>query len=237
MLAVMIRAFLALMALALFAAPASAADRRYSVTDFDRVIVEGPYVVRLVTGRASSATASGRTEALDRLGIDVQGQTLRIRRNRSAWGGAPGADAGVVTIELTTRSVRSARLIGPARLELVGARGLNLELSVEGSGSIAAAGLDVERLSLALLGSGRLRVAGETRALNGNFQGTGDVEATGLAARNATIASTTYGSVALTVNGPATIAANGLGDILIGGRPVCTIRGPGAAQVVCSNQR
>ena len=53
----MIRILLALLALAALAAPAAAADRRYSVTDFDRVIVEGPYVVRLVVGRTSVGDA------------------------------------------------------------------------------------------------------------------------------------------------------------------------------------
>src|SRR6185295_9958904 len=161
----MTRLILAASALAALAAPASAEDRRYSVGDFDRLIVEGPYQVHLVTGRASAASAQGGRDALDRVTIDVQGQILRVRRNRNAWAGAPGADPGIVTIELATRSVRSARLIGPARLDLEGARGLNLELSVEGSGDLRAAGVDADRLSLALLGSGSLTVAGTARAL------------------------------------------------------------------------
>ncbi len=129
-------AFLALAAAAA-AMPAGAADRRYSVSDFDRVIVEGPYAVRLVVGPPSSATATGTREALDRLSVDVQGQTLRIRRSRSGWGGTPGADAGPVTITLATRTLRSARLIGPASLEVDGARGLNV--AVLGRGQRPAA--------------------------------------------------------------------------------------------------
>jgi hypothetical protein len=79
---------------ALAAAPAAAAERTYSVTDFDRIQVEGPFEVVLATGLSSKVRASGSTEALDRLSIGVEGGTLRIRVNRSAWGGAPGAAAG-----------------------------------------------------------------------------------------------------------------------------------------------
>ena len=111
------------------------------------MIVEGPYAVQLVTGRPSSAVASGTRDALDRVNVDVQGRTLRIRRNRSAWGGAPGADTGPVTIALATRSLRSVRLIGPAQAQIEGARGLNVEFSVEGSGSLRAAGVDAETLA------------------------------------------------------------------------------------------
>src|ERR1044072_6507588 len=134
----MARALLLLLLVAL-AVPAAAEERRYSVGDFDRVIVEGPYRVHLATGRASAASAQGRRDALDRLSIDVQGQILRIRRNRHAWSGAPGTDLGIVTVELATRNVRSARMIRPARLDLAGRRGLTLELSVEGSGNVRAA--------------------------------------------------------------------------------------------------
>src|SRR5690349_20556352 len=79
---------LALLAFAA-AAPAAAAERHYSITDFDRVQVDGPYRVTLATGRSSAARAEGSTEALDHVSIDVQGGILRIRRNRSAWGGYP----------------------------------------------------------------------------------------------------------------------------------------------------
>jgi len=235
----MARIAFALLSFAALAAPASAEDRRYAVADFDRVIVEGPYQVHLVTGRASAASAQGRRDALDRVTIDVQGQTLRIRRNRNAWGGAPGTDPGTVTIELATRVVRSARLIGPARLDLEGARGLNVEFSVEGSGNLRAAGVDADRLSLALLGSGRLDLAGVARTTSGNFQGTGDVAAADLRAGQAQIVTTTSGAVALTVNGPAAVTANGLGNVRILGRPVCTVSGIAADQVQCggSDQR
>ncbi|HKR23921.1 MAG TPA: DUF2807 domain-containing protein [Allosphingosinicella sp.] len=235
----MIRIMSALLALAALAAPAGAADRRYSVYDFDRVVIAGPYAVRLVVGPPSSAVASGTREALDRLSVDVQGQTLRIRRGTSGWGGTPGADTGLVTITLATRSLRSARLIGPGTLEVTGARGLNVEFTVEGSGRLRAASLDADTLSLGLLGSGTLEIAGSADVLRGDFQGTGNVEAARLVAGNATITTNTAGAVALTVNGPAAITANGLGEVTVLGSAVCTLTGPGADQVRCgrSDQR
>lgn len=229
----MIRIMLAFLGLAALAAPAAAADRRYSVSDFDRVIVEGPYRVGLVVGGPSSAVASGTVAGLDRVTLDVQGRTLRIRRNRSAWGGMPGADVGAVTIRLATRNLRSARLIGPALLDVDGARGLNVEFTLEGSGRINAVNLAADNLALGLVGSGGLVLAGTAKALRADFQGNGDVEASRLIAQAATVRTTTAGTVALTVNGPVTVAANGLGDVAILGRAACTVTGPGASQVRC----
>lgn len=234
MLGSMTRLLAALLALSAAAAPAVAEDRRYVAEDFDRVIVEGPYVVRLVTGRASSALAHGSRQALDRMSLDVQGQVMRIRRNRSAWtGGSDAADPRLVTVDLTTRSLRSARLIGPARLDAQNVRGLRVEFAVEGSGTLRAARVDADALSLALLGSGRLEISGAARTLAANFQGSGDLAAAGLTARNANISSTTSGAVAVTVNGPATVANQGVGNVRIFGRPVCTISGSAADQVRC----
>jgi putative autotransporter adhesin-like protein len=236
----MTRILIACLAWCALAAPAAAADRTFPVPDFDRVIVEGPFRVRLVVGGATRAVASGTREGLDRVSVEVRGQTMRIRPGRGIWSGRPGADPGPVTIALTTRMLRSARTIGPARLEIEGAAGLNVEFIVEGSGTIRATRVAAENLALGLIGSGGLDVAGTARSLRGQFQGTGNVEATQLAAQNATITANTLGNVTLTVNGPAAVTAYGLGDVVVAGRPACTLSGPGAAQVRCgpaSDQR
>jgi hypothetical protein len=217
----------------LAAAPAVAADRTYTVTDFDRISIEGPYIVHLVTGRPSSARASGSTAALDRLEIDVNGQTLRIRRNRDYWGGNDGAQEGVPTIEIATRALRSARLIGPATLDLDRLAGLRVDVAVEGSGRLRAANVAADNLSIGLAGSGRIELAGAAGTLTADLQGSGDLAALGRTAQNATITSATTGTVALTAARSASVTALGVGGVTIGGRPACTVRGPAADQVRC----
>ena len=230
----MTRILLAFAALAAAAAPAPAAERRYSVTDFERVVVEGPYVVRLSAGRASTATASGSQAALDRVSIDVSGQTLRIRRNRNQWGGTPGAQEGPLEIALTTRTLRSARVIGPGRLELDRIEGLRVDLVVEGSGTLRVAEVEADNLSLGLAGSGRIELAGAVESLTADVQGTGDVAAAALEAQSARITTTTTGTVALAVRGQVEVNALGLGEVRIIGTPACTLRGPNASLVSCT---
>lgn len=229
----MIRILLALAASLVFAAPVTAAERRYTVTDFDRIVVEGPYVVRLRTGRASSAVASGSVAALDRVVIDVSGQTLRIRRNRNYWGGTPGAQEGPITVELVTRTLRSARLIGPASLEVDRAAGLRVDLVIEGSGRLRVDNLAADNLSLGLAGSGSFQLAGRAGSLTADLQGTGDLAAPRLRAENATITHGTSGGVAIEVARAATVNAFGLGSVDIIGRADCTVNGPNADLVRC----
>ncbi|HYD12758.1 MAG TPA: DUF2807 domain-containing protein [Allosphingosinicella sp.] len=233
----MTRLTLALLTLAALAAPARAADRAIPVADFNRLIVEGPYRVELIVGRPTTAVASGSREGLDRVSIETTGQTLRIRPRRNLWGANAAADPGPVTIRLTTRVLRSARLLGPAVLDVGGARagtaGLAIDFMVEGSGTLRVTGLDADALSLGLLGAGSLEVAGTARSVRGQFQGTGSVAAANLAADTATITTNTVGAVALRVNGRAEINAYGLGTVTIGGTPACVLSGPGAANVRC----
>ena len=234
----MTRLLIALAVLCALAAPASAAERRYPVNDFDRVVVEGPYIVRLTVGTASSVTASGSVAALDRLSVDVNAGTLRLRRTRSSWGGNPGAQEGPVTIDIATRNVRSARLIGPARLDLDRAEGLRVDLIIEGSGELRASGVRADNLSLGLAGAGRLEVAGTAERVNADVQGTGDLDASALRAEDLSITTTTTGTIAAQASDTASVTALGLGEVTIAGRPACTVRGANAGLVRCgSDQR
>ncbi|WP_129792011.1 head GIN domain-containing protein [Sphingosinicella sp. CPCC 101087] len=217
--------------------PAVAADRRYAVTDFDRVVVEGPYIVRLTVGGPSTAVASGSQAALDRVAIDVTGRMLRIRRNRHHWGGNPGAQEGTVTVELGTRSLRSARLLGPARLDIDRIEGLKVDLSVEGSGRLRVAQLQADNLSVGLAGAGRVELAGTAEVMNANVQGSGDLEASGLRVETAAITSVTSGAIAVEARRAATVTALGLGTVEIAGTAACTLRGPNSDLVRCGSGR
>jgi len=234
----MIRTLPALLAAVLLATPALAAERRYSVTDFERIEVDGPYVVRLTTGRPSSAVATGPQAGINRLSVEVSGQTLRIRRDRTNWSGtASGAQQGTIEIAVTTRRLRSARLIGPGRLDIDRIEGLRVDLGVEGSGELHVPAVATDNLFLRLLGSGRINVAGRTRTLNGAFDGAGNVEAGALAAQDIIVATTSFGTVALNAARTARITANGRGEVTVAGRPACTLLGPSADQVRCGGSQ
>ena len=106
----MIRIMLALFALAACAAPAAAAERRYSVTDFDRVQVDGPYQVT----RRHRPLRSATRERQRRRRSTGSRSTFRARRCASAATARPGAAIpanrhGPVTIALATRDLRAAR--------------------------------------------------------------------------------------------------------------------------------
>jgi hypothetical protein len=227
---------LALLAFAA-AAPVGAADRSYSVTDFDRVQVDGPYRVTLTTGRSSAARAQGSVQALDQVSVDVQGGTLRVSRNRSALGSYPAADPGPVAIALTTRDLRSAAVVGSGSLDIDRAKGLRVDVSVSGSGRLNVGAVEADTLVVGLLGSGRITLAGRTKQLKAAVQGSGDLAATGLTADEAQIGSDTAGNVVVAVARTAKVTSAGAGDVEIIGSPACTVTSKGSGRVICGGAR
>jgi len=226
-----------LLCLALIAVPASAAERRYPVTDFDRIEIDGPYSVRLTTGRNSVAVATGPQAGIDRLNVEVSGNTLRIRRNRSGWTGTPGGQQGQIEIAVTTRALRAARVIGPARLEIDRLTGLRADLGVEGAGELVVNGIATDVLNMRLAGSGRIAASGRTGRLNAVFEGSGNIEAASLIAQDIVAASNSFGTVALNAVRTARITASGRGSVTVAGRPACTLLGPSADLVRCGASR
>jgi hypothetical protein len=232
-----VAAFVALVALVALAAPAAAAERRFTVTEFDRVVVEGPFTVRLTTGRPASAAANGSQDALERVSIEVQGRTLRIRPNRSAWGGYPGAASGPVAIELATRELRAASVNGPGHLTIDRVAGLRFDAAVEGSGRIAIPMVRTDLLVVGMIGSGRMQLAGTSAELRANVHGWADLDASALAVQGGTIVTDSAGRVAASIARQATVTASGIGEVEISGSAACTVRGPSAGQVRCGNRR
>lgn len=219
------------------AGPGLAAERRYPVTDFDRVQVDGPYEVTLATGFTGGARAEGSAEALDRISIEVQGNVLKVRPNRSAWGGYPGDRTGPVKIFLTTRTLRAAAVTGSGSLEVDRARGLRVDVSVSGSGRLGVAAVDADNLVVGLLGSGRIALAGRASQLKATIQGSGDLAAAGLKAEDAQVTADTAGSVAVAVARTVKLKLSGSGDVEIAGNASCAIEGEGSGKILCGRSR
>jgi hypothetical protein len=219
------------------AAPAAAAERAYSVADFDRVQVDGPYDVVLATGGPSGVRATGSQLAIDGVTIEVSGGLLRVHANHAAWGGYPGASAGSVKIYAITRELRSAAVRGSGSLAIDRARGLRVDLNVTGSGRLSVAALDADQLNLGLLGAGRLTLAGAAKQMRATIQGTGDLDAARLKVDDAQLTTDTAGSVAFQARRSAKVKALGSGAVDVAGTADCTVEASGGGSVRCGRKR
>jgi len=217
---------LALLAAAILASPAHAADRTYSVTNFDQVRVQGPYKVRLVTGVAPYARASGSIQGLDGISIDVSSQILTIRRNSSTSSGYPGQPAGPVEIEIGGHDLRSASIVGSGSLDISAVRGLTFSLTLEGAGAAR-----VGKLKLWIAGSASAALSGTAKSATFLVRGTSALDAVGLTVKDAVIGAEGPAVIRANVSNAAKVTAQGVSQVMLEGAPACTVKTSGSATV------
>lgn len=213
------------------ATPLAAAQRTYSVTDFTRVRIEGPFAVTLATNVAPYARATGSQRALDRVYLRVEGRTLIIRIDRFAWGGSADADAGPVTIAVGTHDLEQAVLSGPGSLAIDRVRGLDFTLSAFGSGATSIGEVLSDRLRVVAEGSGSTRLAGVTKRLDAALSGPGLIDASGLTAKDATLSAMGPASLRATVTNSVKLSASGTATITLDGGAACERKISGSAVV------
>lgn len=218
---------------ALLASPAAAAERSFSVTSFDRIRVEGPFVVAVTTGKAVSARVSGDDAAIERVSLRVEGRTMLIRPNLSSWGGYPGKSAGAPRIMLTTPDLSTAILIGSGSLDVDRMKGMRIVLTAEGSGRLAVHQLDADNASLAIAGAGALEASGKARQAAAVARGTAEIRAAGLAVSDLTLTTESAGAVRMQATRSAKVTAMGIGSVEVGGTAACEIKQTGGGLVRC----
>ena len=214
-----------------FASAAQAADRNYTVTQFTKIRIDGGYKVKLATGVSPFAKATGSPGALDSVSVEVQGQTLIVRRNPSAWGGYPGQGVGPLELTVGTHDLTGAWLNGAGSIAIDRVRGQTFQLSIDGSGSASVSNLSVDKLQTDLNGSGSATLSGTAADARIELDGPGEIDASGLSVKNGTIAAVGNAVVKATVTETADVRAFGTASVEIRGKPACTSRATGSATI------
>lgn len=229
---VRMRTFLiATAAVAGLASPAVAATRNFGITSFDKIRVEGPYRVTLATGVAPFARASGSPAAIDRVAIEVRGNTLVVHNSLDAWGGYPDKDVGPVEISLGTHDLSAAWLNGSGVLVIDRVKGLSFGLSVQGSGGSEIGRVDVDQLSVNVGGTASAKLAGEAARMTAVLRGISSLDAANLEIKDATFGAEGAATIEANVSNAATVDASGPATIRLSGGPACTLRVSGSASV------
>jgi hypothetical protein len=217
-------------AMLVFAAPADAATRNFGIAGFTRIRVEGPYKVRLATGVAPFAKASGSPAAIDRVPAEMHGDTLVIKPNPS-WGGYPGMDPGPVELSIGTHDLTSATMFGAGLLSIDRVKGLSFTLTIQGSGAGEIGEVAADQLSVTIEGSGNVKLGGEAKKLTALVRGVSSLDAKALGTPNAAISIDGTATVDANVTDTARVDGWGAATVRLTGRPSCTLKVSGSTTV------
>ena len=221
---------LAIFAAVALASPASAATRNFGVESFTKIRVDGPFKVTLSTGVPPFARATGSTNGLDRVAVEIQGQTLVIR-SQDSWGGYPGTDLGPVEVSVGTHDLASATLNGAGSITIDRVKGLTFALSLQGSGSGQIGDVAIDQMSVSLVGSANAKLTGHAGKLTALVRGISSLDAAALTTPNAQISADGTSTVDANVTDTAKVAGWGPATIRLAGRPSCTVKTSGSTSV------
>jgi hypothetical protein len=224
------RTFLLAAALIAVATPANAAVRNFGITSFTKIRVSGPYRVSLATGVAPFAKASGSPAAIDRVAIDVRGDTLVVQANPS-WGGYPGADPGPVEISIGTHDLTNASLIGSGLIAIDKVKALGFTLTVQGSGVGQIGNAAVDQLNVSLEGTANARIAGKAGKVTALVRGMSALDAAKLTTPSADFSLDGTATVDADVTDTAKINGWGPATVRLTGKPVCNLKVQGSTSV------
>ena len=214
------------------AAPATAAERNFGVSGFDRIRVDGDYKVVLTVGAPPFARAKGSIRALDPVDIRVEGRTLVVRtKNSASWGGYPGESAGPVEVTIGTHELTAAFVNGAGSLSINRVRGLKFEASAQGAGAIAIDRVEVDQFQLGLAGAASAKLSGTVGKLTATVRGSSSLDGEGLVVKDAVIGAQGPAIVKLTATGTAKVDAIGVAAVTLTGKPSCIVTTKGSASV------
>ena len=212
---------------------AEAAERRYSITDFDKLRVVGASRVIIETGRATTVRAIGEREALDLLSVESLDRTLTIQPIGGFVTSPSQKSFKPATIYITLPLLSSAKLNGSGAISIATLRGIQADVSLTGSGQISVAKVMADNLNARLSGSGTLTLAGKALKVDANVKGSGSLAASSLDVADLKLTAASSGTTAMSATRAANVTSTGSGTVAITGGPSCTVQNIGVGTVTC----
>jgi hypothetical protein len=197
------------------------------VTDFTAIAISGQGIVNLTQGDAHALVITADDNLQPLLTSTVDGSTLNlgVERGKSIDAVTP------IVYDITVPALTELRISGSANVNFDAFDGDELALFISGSGTVAAADLQLTAFDVEVSGTGGVVVAGSADSLHVNYTGSGAFDGEAFPVTDAVVEMT--GSANVIVNASATLDANigGSGVVSYIGAPQVTQRISGAGVV------
>ncbi|MFK7841080.1 MAG: DUF2807 domain-containing protein [Sphingorhabdus sp.] len=222
----------------LLSSAASAAERKFSLFGFDDIRIGNGVDVVLTSGKGPSARAKGETrELLDRVSLQKNGKQLIVSvRPKSLDGDDYDADSPV-TLYLSSYAISNITHLGSGLVTLDRLSGRTPRVRLGGFGTLKIAAIDADRVDVAMTGGGQMTMAGKVRDARLELQGASMFESPELTAEKLKLIQRGPASSRMRVTREVDISNSGTGQISISGKPNCTVRTDGAADILCNPDR
>ena len=206
--------------------------RNFTVRGFERLRIDGPVEVKLITGVPPYARAIGSQGAISSVDVRNNGQTLIISYRQQERRGFRDEDRGPVVVEIGTRTLEQAWINGSGQLDIDRIERRTFTLSVQGAGGARIDKIDVDTLDIGLQGAGNIRVAGEAKEATYLVRGMSNLDAERLEVRDLELGIDGPSFARVNASNALDLQAIGPVDVTVVGDPACTLNVQGSARVL-----
>ncbi|HPS42336.1 MAG TPA: head GIN domain-containing protein [Anaerolineaceae bacterium] len=204
-------------------------QERREVSGFSRLEFKGIGKVELTQGDHEELVIEAPQEVRERVHADVRGDTLVIyyESDWKDWTGVRLLGGEKIIFRLMMREIKSLALSGVGSLDAARIDGDALSVSLSGPGSTTVGTLNVKSLDLALSGVGSMDVAGSAPDLNVVISGAGTVKAARLEVERAVVKLSGVGTATIWAKLSLDTTISGAGVVEYYGSPAITQRNSG----------
>lgn len=165
------------------------------VGDFHEIELRGAADLVVTVGPTAALTITADPETLEQLRTEVNDGRLVISHDSKL----AMVRAGSLRVEASTQRLESLAIAGAGSARITGVQGPLLKLDLSGAGSLVA--------------------SGETQRLEAEVRGAGEMNLSGLIARDAKVSVNGTGAIKVHATGALEAAVNGVGSITYAGNP------------------
>lgn len=226
-----------LLAFAALSGPVQAAERKFSISTFEDVRVIGSVDVFISTGKGPSAKAEARNrEILDRISLRKNGRQLvvSVKANSST---KRFSEDGPITVYLSSHEVKRITHAGSGTVSLEKLGGSEPLARLGGFGVLSINDVDGDRLTVLMQGGGQMTIAGQVQKARIKLLGSSNFDGSQLTVDTLDLVQRGPASSHIFVEKEANISNSGTGMIQIDGRPNCSVKSGGSAEIICNPKR
>ena len=216
--------------------PGPAMSRSYPVGAFTGIELAGAYDVDVKTGPTPSVAARGPEKMIERLVVEVRGNTLMIHpRKEKGWFRGGWNSDQKVQVTVTVPNLQAATLAGSGVIAIDKVQGQRFDGQIAGSGDLRLGAVEVDALKIGIAGSGGANAGtGKARIAEYDIAGSGGVEAGQLTVEDLKISIAGSGDIKANASRTADVDIMGSGDVDLTGGAKCTVSKAGSGDVRCS---
>lgn len=195
-----------------------------------RIELKGIGDLEVLQGDHEELVIEADAATMDRILVDVRGDTLIIRLRSGFWLGAimPSQE---IRYRLTVRELASIALEGAGDVQVKGLEADSLTLALDGAGSLTADDLTAEALTVRHRGAGNVTMRGQAALQEVTLTGAGNYSAADLVSQIALVQIEGAGEATVWAQQRLDARVSGVGSIRYYGEPLLDQRIDGLGQV------